>query len=824
MGFGDVGTTSKTTGFGRSKQSSSGLDIESLAREAGIDYPKKKSKVSFQNLLNTLNAPSLKTEKFLTGGQGYKGTLSDVGIQAKEGQLDLNDILSFAGQMVLDPLNLIAPLGIGTKALKGLGAGAKAAGKIKPIGKAGRAAGKAFVPFYEAGKKSPQFVKELTALEKATRAKQIQAVRAVAKLGKDVPKDIKKDIGKLVEKSGRGEKLTAKEMKAVTEAKEFIEKRITAPEKVEGILPQELENYFPRKVDRDAIEANLKFGGTKLSLSKGGAEKTRKFVTQEAGEKAGTKYKDAYEALAIRSSKSEAARNNSKFLKRLIGGEVKDIDGNPLFRSIGKKEGLLPGYSQVRIDKSGLRVGDRFLGTYPAVSKTGKKIVGITSRKANYQVPTEIADELTKYYNTFTSDDAVKGFLKLYDSALGIWKGSVTSLFPAFHIRNVMGNLSNMWLGGFKNPTLLGSAAKIQTGRTVTAGKYKVTKEMVDEFGVTGRGQFGFDIPDVLGDTLGKKGIGAKVNILEHGRKVGTVLEENSKIAFFLDRLRKGDTPAQATAKVKKYLFDYSALTEFERKGMKRVIPFYTWMRNNIPLQLEALITQPGKQAAFSKTFTNLSDFSEEQKDFLPGYMKERLTLKLGEDDEGLKILTSIGFPFEDLARLTHDEPLRAIEKELFASTGPGGSIAGLVTNKDYFRGENIDELGYSYGFQSRNYPEFLKEWLEYREETTKSGKTIHYVNPQKYTLFNIFGSRIIQTLSDIFSDDFLERASKFETRLFPGVPRTLVPEEEKRKRKREQEEVAEEELIKRGKVKKFQRIYVPKEGGSSSGGFGSLR
>jgi hypothetical protein len=41
--------------------------------------------------------------------------------------------------------------------------------------------------------------------------------------------------------------------------------------------------------------------------------------------------------------------------------------------------------------------------------------------------------------------------------------------------------------------------------------------------------------------------------------------------------------------------FDYSDLTPFERNVMKNVIPFYTFMRNNLPYQVQMALTQPNK-------------------------------------------------------------------------------------------------------------------------------------------------------------------------------------------------------------------------------------
>ena len=62
---------------------------------------------------------------------------------------------------------------------------------------------------------------------------------------------------------------------------------------------------------------------------------------------------------------------------------------------------------------------------------------------------------------------------------------------------------------------------------------------------------------------------------------------------LWIGRLKKGDDFEEATRKVDQFLFDYSDLTDFEQNIMKRVIPFYTFMRKNIPMELEAMLNTP---------------------------------------------------------------------------------------------------------------------------------------------------------------------------------------------------------------------------------------
>ena len=77
-----------------------------------------------------------------------------------------------------------------------------------------------------------------------------------------------------------------------------------------------------------------------------------------------------------------------------------------------------------------------------------------------------------------------------------------------------------------------------------------------------------------------------------------TDLSQQSEIylrfAAFIDGYRKyGDLDA-AMGKVKMLHFDYADLGSGE-EWMRRLVPFYTWSRNNVPLQFRTILMQPGK-------------------------------------------------------------------------------------------------------------------------------------------------------------------------------------------------------------------------------------
>lgn len=101
----------------------------------------------------------------------------------------------------------------------------------------------------------------------------------------------------------------------------------------------------------------------------------------------------------------------------------------------------------------------------------------------------------------------------------------------------------------------------------------------------------------------------------------------------------------EAVARVYKYHFDYSDLSHFEQKYAKRILPFYTWTRNNIALQAEQLVAQPQKYYWYlraSKTVEKMSPAEPVVPEYW-GANKMRLPIKVG----GARLYYTPDLPFE---------------------------------------------------------------------------------------------------------------------------------------------------------------------------------
>ena len=178
-----------------------------------------------------------------------------------------------------------------------------------------------------------------------------------------------------------------------------------------------------------------------------------------------------------------------------------------------------------------------------------------------------------------------------------------------------------------------------------------------------------------------KRVFGVNNPALQFNRWMGSVIEDNAKLAHFLNRLKKGDSAEAASMSVKRYMFDYGELTTREREIMKAVIPFYTWMRKNIPLQISAVLEHPARYSRMTaKPIQAIEQLSEEWEGLeTPDYFAEIHAVRmpkevarrmqtwnksfddlLGENGVGSEqaemgfqpVYLNPNFPFQDLNRL----------------------------------------------------------------------------------------------------------------------------------------------------------------------------
>jgi hypothetical protein len=133
-------------------------------------------------------------------------------------------------------------------------------------------------------------------------------------------------------------------------------------------------------------------------------------------------------------------------------------------------------------------------------------------------------------------------------------------------------------------------------------------------------------------------------------RTVNSWVEDAVRLGVGMDTLRYGGSVDDALARIAKSQFDYDELTQFERKWMKSIFPFYTWTRKNVPYQLQQIMKHPDKYNKLLSAKRNL-ELGSESEDVVPDYFLEPFGIRLPFTAKGGTVYTAPDIPFQDLGR-----------------------------------------------------------------------------------------------------------------------------------------------------------------------------
>jgi hypothetical protein len=325
--------------------------------------------------------------------------------------------------------------------------------------------------------------------------------------------------------------------------------------------------------------------------------------------------------------------------------------------------------------------------------------------KKVYIIPTELKSDLLRSHRILGDEQSMNDGLRLYDRVMAMYKMITLSVFPAYHARNFASGFWMTSLAGLTNPAHYGNAIRMmQPDRfgglakmghvvtdAVTGQKYTAAEvvEMAQKHRVLEGTFHGEELREFQEWMSSRKGIVKAVAMpFELGRKMGTFIDQSQKLALFMDRIAKGDTASTAASTVMKYLFDYRNLTEFERKFMRRVIPFYTWWRNNIPLQMVEVWRQPGKTAMIGHAARQFED--DRQKldvGFVPDWIAKRAGIEVKKIGNTHYFFVLDGWlPTADLLKLGD------IPNEVLSAMTPFARVPlEMMTNQSFYDRKEIE-------------------------------------------------------------------------------------------------------------------------------------
>ena len=294
--------------------------------------------------------------------------------------------------------------------------------------------------------------------------------------------------------------------------------------------------------------------------------------------------------------------------------------------------------------------------------------------------------------------------LQLWDKVTHFIKLNQTTIMPSFHLRNKYSNMFNNWLViGLDaiDPRLQKASAqtiyymrknepeKISKLTININGEEKQWSELYQlamQYDVIDEGFFKMDLGTGFERGLLGKYINPKYDPTDvknfvwykKGAEVGSLIEGQDRLLNFVACLRNGKTPEEAAELTRKALFDYSDLTAFEKNVMKRIIPYYTWLRKNAALQLEMILEQPKKYMYISKVVHGIEGMVDDEdkinrafvNEFAKDWVQTPFTVKNPEGRTEV-VLWNPNLPYLDLGRIPNPFNIKGSVKELFTQTNP---------------------------------------------------------------------------------------------------------------------------------------------------------
>ena len=291
------------------------------------------------------------------------------------------------------------------------------------------------------------------------------------------------------------------------------------------------------------------------------------------------------------------------------------------------------------------------------------------------QVPEQIHEAMAMIAKV-TGPDALPGLFRYFDKATNLFK-SWAIASPGFVMRNGIGGMFNNYLIGvdagrywefLKADRAYTSALKrtgdVEQALAAVPGRLNKQYRLLHASGVLAETDRASDAVFGLTRSLGQ-GDQTRDAFGWLGNNVATrgVYAANSR----MERVLRGAAGMDAAAKtgslegiyesVFKAHFDYADLNMFEVNWMKRISPFYTWTRKNLPLQMEMLFRNPKAYNRYNIFKKNIESVTPEE-DLVPTWMKDRLNIRLPFTNKDGQMYIMPDLPFTSLNIFTNADEL----------------------------------------------------------------------------------------------------------------------------------------------------------------------
>ena len=223
-------------------------------------------------------------------------------------------------------------------------------------------------------------------------------------------------------------------------------------------------------------------------------------------------------------------------------------------------------------------------------------------------------------------------FFKAVDKMTQFFKTYAT-MSPGFHIRNALSAAFMNFSDGVRLADHQAAFSAWKKYEADPVGYLKAIEKSDPQLHAAFKATFasgagGSFSAEELGSELGSRWMHNWAT--KKSRQAGEWVEGPARLAMAINSTRNGGDVFSAMNRVSRIHFDYSQLSKLDR-GMKRLVPFWTFMSRNLPLQIQQQWTRPGVYSIWNHFHANVSQDIENT----PQWMQRRDPIGLGINARG---------------------------------------------------------------------------------------------------------------------------------------------------------------------------------------------
>ena len=469
----------------------------------------------------------------------------------------------------------------------------------------------------------------------------------------------------------------AKRVESLRQQAAPLKKMLDEQKKLVASAPVKAELKAGKKLVTDTEKKIASLEATLLDIAKKfDAAKINKLSSQDHWDNVVLPLKNKLDRLnellarskSLTSSTAEAQLKRAEF-------DALIADAESVFKEVGRKKVTAPGmmlengkmvksyvYENTKEYENFLRIKSDYVNAHMdfmmSEQETRKAMFALTNDFFNENLGSQIVDDLKEGWTTleklgmpnrqaktsmmpiitamerFTQPDFVRGVNGFLGRYTGFFKAYALSS-PGFVVRNTLTNTFSLYAAGAETVNLVKGLslyrawqASIKEGtekafiQSLPEEEARLFSIAVSSSDASGYGRSG----EAFANWHPKRSSLADNRYTRIFRKYNEASEGSARFMLGYDSAVQGYDMNMATARVKRYLFDYTDIGKVD-ESLRGIVPFWFWMSRNLPMQVVNKFLNPRPYLLYGHIMQNLGENSEN--DVIPKWMRDGGAVKL---------------------------------------------------------------------------------------------------------------------------------------------------------------------------------------------------